>query len=89
MPREAGDSRDFFASGDEVSFRPMTPADMDEVMAIERTSFPYPWSSRFFLQELQVPCARSLLAEVGGRIAGYILFWLLPDAVDIHNLASL
>ena len=77
----------FFLSAGEVSFRPLTPADLDEVMAIERTSFAFPWSSRFFLQELQVHCARSILAEVDGRIVGYILFWLLPDAIDIHNVA--
>ena len=65
----------------------MTAADLDEVMAIERASFLYPWSSRFFLQELQVQCARSILAEHDGRIVGYILFWLLPGAIDIHNVA--
>ena len=65
----------------------MTAADLDEVIAIERASFAYPWSARFFLQELQVQCARSILAEVDGKIVGYILFWLLPGELDIHNVA--
>jgi [ribosomal protein S18]-alanine N-acetyltransferase len=65
----------------------MAPGDLDEVMVIERTAFRYPWSSRFFLEELQVPCARSFLAEINGRIVGYVLFWLLPEEVDIHNIA--
>ena len=65
----------------------MTTADLDAVMAIEKASFAYPWSPRFFLQELQVECARSFLAEVNGRIVGYILFWLLADEIDIHNVA--
>lgn len=65
----------------------MTPADLDEVMVIERSAFRYPWSSRFFLQELQVQCARSILAEIGGQILGYVLFWLLPGEIDIHNIA--
>jgi [ribosomal protein S18]-alanine N-acetyltransferase len=56
-------------------------------MAIERTSFRFPWSSGFFLQELQVACARSILAEIDGQIVGYVLFWLLPGAIDIHNIA--
>ena len=86
-PQESENSCGFFAPGDGVSFRPMTSADLDEVMAIERASFVYPWSSRFFLQELEVECARSVLAEVNGRIVGYVLFWLLPDEVDIHNIA--
>lgn len=65
----------------------MTLADVDAVMSIERASFAYPWSTRFFLQELQVQCARSLVAEIDGKVVGYILFWLLPDEVDVHNLA--
>jgi len=65
----------------------MIRADLDEVMAIERTSFRHPWSSRFFLEELQVACARSVLAEINGKIVGYVLFWLLPEEVDIHNIA--
>jgi ribosomal-protein-alanine N-acetyltransferase len=65
----------------------MTTADLDEVMVIERTSYPFPWSAVFFRQELQVACARSILAEAEGKIVGYVLYWLLPGAIDIHNLA--
>jgi ribosomal-protein-alanine N-acetyltransferase len=65
----------------------MVPADLDEVMAIERTSFRYPWSSNFFLEELQVVCARSIVAQVNDKIVGYVLFWLLPEEIDIHNIA--
>lgn len=60
---------------------------MAEVMAIERIAYSYPWSERFFRQELQVECARSFLAQLERRIVGYILFWLLPGEIDIHNVA--
>jgi len=76
-----------FPTSESLRFRPISVADLDEVIVIERLSFRFPWSPGFFLQELQVPCARSILAEVGNRIVGYILFWLLPDAIDIHNIA--
>ena len=66
----------------------MTTADMDEIMVIERSSYRFPWSLGFFLQELQVACARSILAEVDGKIIGYVLFWLLPGTIDIHNVAT-
>jgi ribosomal-protein-alanine N-acetyltransferase len=65
----------------------MTSGDLEQVMAIERTAFAYPWSGRFFQQELEVECARSVVAEFNGQIVGYVLFWLLPDEVDIHNIA--
>jgi [ribosomal protein S18]-alanine N-acetyltransferase len=77
----------FFVFGQTVSFRPMVLADLAEVMAIERASFRHPWSSNFFLEEIQVACARSVLAQVSNKIAGYVLFWLLPEEIDIHNIA--
>ena len=57
----------FFVSRSEMCLRPMTPADLDQVMAIERASFPFPWSTRFFLEELRVECARSLVVETDGN----------------------
>jgi len=86
-PQAEEDAGGFFASDGRLRFRPMSTADLDEVMAIERTAFPFPWSAGFFRQELQVACARSILAEADGKIVGYVLFWLLPGAVDIHNIA--
>jgi len=76
-----------FASEGSVRFRPMSTADLDEVMLIERTSYRFPWSTGFFLQELQIACARSILAEVDNKIVGYVLFWLLPGMADVHNIA--
>ncbi|MSP40309.1 MAG: ribosomal-protein-alanine N-acetyltransferase [Deltaproteobacteria bacterium] len=78
----------FFASGENLRFRPMTMADIDEIMVIERSAYRFPWSQGFFLQELQVTCARSILAEADGKIVGYALYWLLPEMIDIHNLAT-
>jgi len=86
-PQEEENFCGFFVCGRPVLFRPMTKDDLDEVMAIERSAYRYPWSSGFFLQELQVACARSILAEIDGRVCGYVLFWLLPGSIDVHNLA--
>lgn len=84
-PREGGTSRDF--SQVDVRFRKMESSDLDEVLRIERASFSHPWSARFFLEELRVPCARSLVAIAGEKIIGYVIYWLLTDSVDVHNLA--
>jgi [ribosomal protein S18]-alanine N-acetyltransferase len=86
-PQAEDEACGFFASGDPVQLRPMTTADLEDVMAIERASFRFPWSAGFFRQELQVACARSILAEADRKIVGYVLFWLLPGAIDIHNIA--
>jgi ribosomal-protein-alanine N-acetyltransferase len=86
-PRDEESSWGFFIDGKPVLFRPMTKDDLNEVMLIERSAYHYPWSSGFFLQELQVACARSIVAETDGKICGYVLFWLLPGSIDVHNLA--
>jgi ribosomal-protein-alanine N-acetyltransferase len=86
-PQEEESSCGFLVCGKPVLFRPMTKDDLDQVMTIERSAYRFPWSSGFFLQELQVACARSILAEIDGRICGYVLFWLLPGSIDVHNLA--
>lgn len=86
-PQENDNSCGFFVAGKAVLFRPMTRDDLEEVMAIERAAYRFPWSSGFFLQELQVACARSILAEVDGKVCAYVLFWLLPGSIDVHNLA--
>jgi [ribosomal protein S18]-alanine N-acetyltransferase len=72
---------------DHLHFRQMSQSDLEEIMRIERASFAYPWSARFFLQELGVPCSRSLLAVTNGRTVGYIIYWFLASEIDIHNLA--
>ena len=86
-PQDMESSCGFFVHGRPVLLRPMNKDDLDEVMAIERSAYRYPWSSGFFIQEVQVACARSIIAEADGRICGYVLFWLLPGSIDVHNLA--
>ena len=86
-PWEERESRGFSVPKGRPQLRPIISSDLEDILAIENVSFMYPWSSRFFLQELRVPCARSLLATVEGKPVGYIIYWLLPSEIDIHNVA--
>ncbi len=90
-PREKVEEKprpsDFAGFEHPVYFREIQSADMDEIMTIERNSFASPWSARFFLDEIRVSCAKFVLAEVEGRVVGYVIYWQLPKEVDIHNLA--
>jgi ribosomal-protein-alanine N-acetyltransferase len=69
----------------------MVVGDLDEIMAIECSSFVTPWSAEMFEQGLRLPEFRNLVAKVmveGRReIAGYINFLLDPDEVHILNIA--
>lgn len=73
-----------------VRFEPMTAADLDAVVEIERRSFPAPWSPGLFLHELRIPFSRLTLARLddgAGRVVGYVCRWLIGDEVHILNLA--
>lgn len=73
------------------SVEPLTAEDLDEVLAIERASFPTPWSRGAFLYELkQNPVARCWVARGSGsaaRVLGYLCLWEIRPEIHITNLA--
>jgi ribosomal-protein-alanine N-acetyltransferase len=69
----------------------MEPADLDEVLEIERASFSTPWSRESFLGELEGNrFARLWVCRIpgtGGQVLGYLSAWLIYEELRIHNLA--
>jgi ribosomal-protein-alanine N-acetyltransferase len=68
--------------------RPMLPADMDRVLAIERQCHGYPWPAEIFNDELAAPHAHIDLLEEEGEIAGYLVWWLIAGEIEIQNVAT-
>lgn len=71
-----------------LSFRRATAADVDRVVEIEREGFLHPWSRELIERELGHAWSRLLLAEDGGAVVGYIVFWLVHDEVHVLNVAT-
>jgi ribosomal-protein-alanine N-acetyltransferase len=72
-------------------FSPMTVTDLDEVLDIERRSFPEPWSRGMFLHELKLPFSKSIVARAADaphELLGYICWWLIGDELQILNVAA-
>lgn len=66
----------------------MTEDDMDEVLEIERLSFPSPWSKRLFLNELVNPNSHIILArDQTDTLLGFACFWIVADEAHILNIA--
>jgi len=65
----------------------MQPEDLPQVAEIEHLSFSSPWSRSLFLQELNNPFSRTLVAESEGRVTGYLCRWCVAGEVHILNLA--
>src|SRR3989454_2284805 len=79
-----------------LEVRRMTPADLEEVMVIERAAFRHPWSPELFRRELEHDWSTILVAvepltSASGRgserIVGFLIYWLVHDEVHILNVA--
>lgn len=71
-------------------FRPMRPADLDRVMAINTASFQHPWSADLIRRELFHEWSTILLAVddgAAGGVLGFIVFWVVHDEVHVLNVA--
>lgn len=68
--------------------RPLVPADLDAVAAIERAAFTDPWPRRAFQELLAEPHLRSLAIDgADGQLAGYAFCSVAADQGEILNLA--
>jgi ribosomal-protein-alanine N-acetyltransferase len=70
-----------------TSIRPMTPADIPAVAAMESVVFTDPWSVNAFHEELAAESRRYLVAEEGGAIAGYGGLLVVGEDTHIVTLA--
>jgi ribosomal-protein-alanine N-acetyltransferase len=75
----------------EVTVRAMGLDDLDNVLEIDRLSFPVPWPERSYRYELTENPASSLLvaeaADPAQEVVGFIGCWLIADEVHISTLA--
>ena len=68
----------------------MTLADIPDVHAIERASFPVPWPDYAFRQELVANrMARYLVVRAGSEAVAYAGVWLMVDEAHITTFAVL
>ena len=72
---------------DRVNLAPMTPADLDEVMVIERNSFPSAWSRGSYERELRNSNSYYFTAKHEGAVVGYFGMWVVSDDAHITTLA--
>jgi len=71
-----------------VTFEEMRPAHLEQVLNIEKKSFPSPWSLDAFRSELlQNRFALYIVALLGEKVVGYAGMWVIIDEAHITNLA--
>ena len=67
--------------------RRLTYADLPTVMAIERRTFPTPWSLAMFVLEVSKPSGVCLAATTGDEIVGYLVCSRYADVFHLMNVA--
>lgn len=71
-----------------ITYRKMTPDDVEAVHAIELATFPTPWTLDSFHYEMREnQFAHYLVAEDETGIVGFCGMWLVIDAAQITNVA--
>jgi ribosomal-protein-alanine N-acetyltransferase len=70
-----------------LDIRPLTYADLPEVIAIERRAFPTPWSLAMFVLELSKPSGICLAARREGEMVGYTVCARYDDVWHVMNVA--
>ncbi|MGA7826169.1 MAG: ribosomal protein S18-alanine N-acetyltransferase [Geobacteraceae bacterium] len=71
-----------------VTLHPVTSADLEEILTLERASFHHPWTGEHILDEIQSPHSFPLLARLeNGSCVGYICPMLVLDEGQILNVA--
>ena len=70
-----------------VHIRWMIRRDMPEVLAIEHASFEYPWCEEEFLRVLRQRNCIGMVAELGERIVGFMIYELHRNKIHVLDFA--
>ncbi|MBK5220454.1 MAG: ribosomal protein S18-alanine N-acetyltransferase [Thermoleophilia bacterium] len=71
----------------EVRVRRLAYSDLPAVIAIERRSFPTPWSLAMFVLELSKPSGICLAAHAGDDLLGYVVCSRYDQVWHLMNIA--
>lgn len=79
-------------TAERIAIRPLSYADLPQVLGIERRAFPTPWSAAMFVLEVSKPATISLAAVLPDRrrprrLAGYLICSRYADVWHLMNVA--
>jgi len=68
-------------------YEPMTAGDLEEVVAIEQSVYPHPWTRTNFADSLKNEYQAWVLRDQGGELMGYFLVMAVVDEAHLLNVA--
>ncbi|MBI5500884.1 MAG: ribosomal protein S18-alanine N-acetyltransferase [Deltaproteobacteria bacterium] len=77
------------AAAEAPRLRLADPADLPGILAIERASFPSPWTEPMFAEELKNDWSHLWVIEAGPErsIVAFCVFWVAADEIHLLNIA--
>ena len=71
-----------------LRFRRASPGDLEDILEIERASFPAPWTATGLAPELEDDGRRlPLVALSDGDLVAFALIWIVADELHLVNFA--
>lgn len=75
-------------TGNSLHLRPACPADLPDLVALERAAFEHdPWTDTMLRGELDADGAFQIVASTDGRIPGYVAFRCAADEAEMLRVA--
>ncbi|MBA5686926.1 ribosomal protein S18-alanine N-acetyltransferase [Rugamonas apoptosis] len=70
-----------------LQYEPMQSSDLEDVVALEQTVYPHPWSRANFDDSLASGYQAWVLRDAGGELLGYFLLMAIVDEAHLLNVA--
>jgi ribosomal-protein-alanine N-acetyltransferase len=70
-----------------LNYQPMQEGDLDEVVAVEHTVYPHPWTRANFADSLNQGYEAWVLRSLQGELLGYFLVMAIVDEAHLLNVA--
>jgi [ribosomal protein S18]-alanine N-acetyltransferase len=72
---------------DKIEIFQLKAEHLDDILGIEKLSFPEPWSRQIFEREINLGISHFVVAKLLGKTVGYGGYWQVEDEAHIVNLA--
>lgn len=70
-----------------LNYEPMQQSDLADVLALEESVYPHPWSMGNFVDSLSSNYEAWVLRDQGGDLLGYFLLMAIVDEAHLLNVA--
>lgn len=69
-----------------IEMLPMNASDLDDIVAIENTVYPFPWTRGNFADSLSAGYS-AWVCRVGGELIGYVVVMMAVDEAHLLNIS--